>query len=77
MSTRLETQLDDSLALVKRVRELEKLNATLAAEIDRQRAEINRRQLLCDTAIDVYYGRRHKHDLGLVIRAYEAAKERG
>jgi hypothetical protein len=62
--TELELQLDRSVTLAQRIKQLEKLNATLAAEVDRQRereqalsaAYLRLRQLIGRKAFDTPYG---------------------
>jgi hypothetical protein len=75
--TNLESQLEGSVALAKRIKQLERLNATLAAEVDLARPVIEACRFAKGTGmIRIDSG----HSLGKIydaITAYEAAKEQG
>lgn len=75
--SQLETQLDDSLALVKRVRELEKLNATLAAEVDRMRPVVEATQRWRHGCERRKLSQAYQMIVAMAktVDAYEAAKE--
>lgn len=72
--SRLETQLGESLALVKRVKALEKQCAVLSAEIDRQRLVVT---AACQWHIMSKYGPEHyldhEQDLANAVATYEAS----
>lgn len=63
---------------VKRIQQLEKLNATLAAEVDRQRAENERLRLVVDAAIEwkkYSLAESDNDELLEAISDYEASRE--